>query len=506
MRLVRLLAVTSTLLACAFISAGGAAPSGSPRQALLIGNAAYPDGEAELTTPANDADRLSEALQKLGFQAEVAKNLGKKDMEGAIERFLQRLDSGSTAVLFFAGFGVQAGGKNYLIPVDAHIWSEDDVAAQGLALDDVLAKIAGRNVKTRIVLIDASRRNPFDTRFRSVPPGLAVPQPGAGTLGFYSAVGAVTNDPPAAKNSLFATEIVSKIGDSERHVAQALAAARDEIARQSKGQPAPLLQDGLEAPFWLDGNHKTSAAEAPKPPAKAPPKIPETKPPEPVKPPKLAEPVKPAVEAPKTPEPAKQPDPPKVTMHAAPSGAPTPPAPSAERKPVEVLAYSPAELALKSALDARIARNPSDEASISRRGQLLALHRDYSAALADFVRSTQINPDNVDSWNNRCWIRAIANDLAHALQDCNEALRRRPNYADALDSRGLVRFKQGDLNGAIDDYSEALRYNARHASSLYGRGLSRLKLGQSDKAGEDMTKAKSINPSIENDYRDYGLN
>ncbi|HEY8260102.1 MAG TPA: caspase family protein, partial [Methylosinus sp.] len=117
MRLARLLAVTSTLLvACGFVSLSGAAPSGSTRQALLIGNAAYPDGDAELTTPANDADKLSEALQRLGFQTEVQKNLGKKEMESAIERFLQRLDAGSTALLFFGGYGVQAGGKNYLIP------------------------------------------------------------------------------------------------------------------------------------------------------------------------------------------------------------------------------------------------------------------------------------------------------------------------------------------------------------------------------------------------------
>ncbi|WP_222575054.1 caspase family protein [Methylosinus sp. Sm6] len=488
--------ISTLLAACASFSAVGAAPSGSPRQALLIGNAAYPDGDAELSTPANDADKLSDTLQRLGFETEVEKNLGKKDLNNAIERFLQRLDAGSTAVLFFAGFGVQAGGKNYLIPIDAHIWSEDDAASQGVSLDGVLAKIAARGVKTRIVLVDASRRNPFDARFRSVPPGLAAPTSSAGTLGFYSAIGAIANDPsPSARNSLFVNEIVRQIGDAERNVAQALAAARDEIARQSKGQPAPLLDNGLEAPVWLDGNRRTSVAEAPKSLSKAALKTPE--------PAKNSEPVK-ALEPVKTPETPKiselrlTPDRPKL-------GPASPSAPIAEHKPLEVKAYLPSELELKTDLDARIARNPSDESSISRRGQLLALHRDYPAALADFERSTRLNPDNIDSWNNRCWIRAIVNDLPRALQDCNEALRRRPNFADALDSRGLVRFKQGDLNGAIEDYNEALKHNARHASSLYGRGLSRLRLGQADKADEDMAKARSINPTIESDYREYGL-
>ncbi|ATQ68200.1 MULTISPECIES: caspase family protein [Methylosinus] len=495
MRLVRLFAVTSTLLAaCAFFTAGGAAPSGSSLQALLIGNAAYPDGEAELTTPVNDAEKLSEALQRLGYQAEVVKNLGKKDMGDAIERFLQRLDSGSTAVLFFAGFGVQAGGKNYLIPVDAHIWSEDDVASQGVSLDDVLAKIAARNVKTRIVLVDAARRNPFDTRFRSVPPGLAAPRHSEGTLGFYSAVGAISNDPPAAKNSLFVTEIVRKIGEADRDAAQALGAARDEIALQAKGQPAPVLDNGLAARVWLDGKPH-AGAPATKPPETGP--APTSKPEPKLEPKPDTKPATSRVES--KPETKLEPKP-DTKVESKPEPKPVPTCRANEVKP-----YSSSELALKTDLDARIVRNPSDESSISRRGQLLALHRAYPAALADFERSTRLDPDNVESWNNRCWIRAIGNDLAHALQDCDEALRRRPSYADALDSRGLVHLKQGDLNGAVEDYTEALRANARHASSLYGRGLARRKLGQADKADEDLTKAKSINPSIAEDYREYCL-
>lgn len=491
MRLARLLAVTSTLLiACGFIAASGAAPSGSTRQALLIGNAAYPDGDAELTTPANDADKLSEALQRLGFQTEVQKNLGRKEMDGAIERFLQRLDAGSTALLFFGGYGVQAGGKNYLIPLDARIWTEEDVAREGVFVDGLLAKIAARKVETRILLVDASRRNPFERRFRSVSPGLAAPPSGAGTLAFYSAVGGVANDPPAAKNSLFVTEIIRQIGDPERDVGKALAGARDEMRRQAKSEPAPHLENGLTAPVWLDGAARApGVARAPEAPVKPPeaPKAPE----------------KPVAEKPAPAKPVAIAPPPAPTSLKPP--APPAHAPTAERRPVEIKEYSSSELTLKAELDARISRNPGDESSISRRGQLLALHRQYAAALADFERSTKLNPDNVESWNNRCWIRAIANELARALDDCNEALRRRPDFADALDSRGLVRLKQGDLAGAIEDYNEALKRNARHASSLYGRGLSRLRLGQADKADEDFAKARTINPSIENDFKDYGV-
>lgn len=475
MRLSRLLAVTSMLLAgCVFFSAGWAAPSAGPaRVALLVGNADYPDSDAELTTPVNDAEKLGETLTKLGFQIQLEKNVGKRAFETAIDRFVQRLEAGSTSLVFFAGMGMQAGGKNYLIPIDARIWTEEDVAREGVLVDDLLAKIAARKVETRIVIVDASRRNPFERRFRSVSPGLAAPAAGAGIVDLYSAVGALTNDPPAARNSLFVTELIRQIGDPERNVAQAFAAVRDEIIRQTKNQQVPRLDNGLAASYWLDGNRR--AAEEP---AKAAPKAPEP----------------PLVPVKQVPPPAKAPEP-------APAVVAPKPAPKFEAKE-----YSAAEQTAKADLDARIARDPGDEASISRRGQLLALHREYSAALADFDMSTRLNPDNVESWNNRCWIRAIANEVSRALEDCNEALRRRPKFTDALDSRGLVRLKQGDPKTAIEDYNEALKIDPRHASSLYGRGLARLRLGQADKAGEDMAKARTLNPAIESDYKDFGLN
>jgi tetratricopeptide (TPR) repeat protein len=497
MRLLRLFAAAA-LAASALAFSGGsgtvaAAPSNSARTALVIANGAYADGDAELTTPAGDADKLAEALKGLGFRTKVEKDLRKQPMEDSIETYLSHVEPGSVAVVFFAGYGVQAGGKNYLIPIDPRIWSEADLAKEAVSVEELQTKLARKDVKARILILEAARRNPFERRFRSVSAGLAPSAAAPGLIRFYSAVNAILPDAPGAKNSVFVAELAKAL-TSDRHATQAFEAARDEIARQTKTQP--FLTSGLTEPLWLDAARKTADSGASPPPPPPPP--PPSPPPPPEKP--KAEP-KPEPKVVVRPEPKPEPK----TEPKAPPAKVDPKAEAGPEAPPPVKPYTPSENARRAELDTRIARDPADETSLAERGLLLAQHRDYALALADFEASTRLNPGNVQSWNNRCWIRAILNQLPKALDDCSEALKRKPKFADALDSRGLVRLKLGDAEAAKADYSAALRINPMHASALYGRGKARLRLGDADGADDDMSRARNLNPSIEAEYREYGL-
>lgn len=500
MRLIRLLAAAALAVSAWALSGGSqslAAPSNSARTALLIANAAYADGDAELTTPVGDAEKLAEALKRLGFQTQIALNLRKKAMDDAIEGFLNRLEPGAVVVFFFAGYGIQAGGKNYLIPIDPRIWTEGDILREAVSVEDLQAKFAKRDVKARIVILEAARRNPFERRFRSVSSGLAPSPSLPGLIRFYSATNTILADAPGAKNSPLITELAPKL-TPDRHAAQAFELARDEISRQSKNPQAPYLTSGLAEPLWLDASQQQAAAPAAETPKSEPKPKPEP----------ASKPVEPAPKPVSTPKPAESAHLGSGSVSETPKPAEPKPGisqPETKPAPPPIKEYTTSEAARKAELDARIARDPGDEASISERGQLLALHRDYKAALADFDESTRLNPGNVQSWNNRCWVRAIANELSRAIDDCNEALKRRPKFADALDSRGLVRLKQGDAEAANADYSAALRINPAHASALYGRGLARLRLDDAGGAESDIAKARSINPAIELEFKDYGL-
>ena len=74
-----------------------------------------------------------------------------------------------------------------MIPVDAQIWTESDVRRDGFSLETVLGEINSRGAGVKIALIDASRRNPFERRFRSFSAGLAPVIAPNGTLVMYSA-------------------------------------------------------------------------------------------------------------------------------------------------------------------------------------------------------------------------------------------------------------------------------------------------------------------------------
>ena len=109
-------------LACALAAPRAHA---ADRVALLIGNNNY--ASTPLRNAANDARDLSEALKELGFKVIVRENASRKDMIEAIREFGQALDGASAALFFYAGHAMQFKDRNYLIPIDAAMGSEEDI-------------------------------------------------------------------------------------------------------------------------------------------------------------------------------------------------------------------------------------------------------------------------------------------------------------------------------------------------------------------------------------------
>src|ERR1700731_5199569 len=118
-----LLAVLVFSLAPLFPSAAVAAD----RFALVIGNSKYPDADAPLKEPINDARDVAAELKRDGFNVEVGENLTGDAMRRAFDRLYERVKPGSVALIFFSGFGVQSNRQSYMIPVYPQIWTEADV-------------------------------------------------------------------------------------------------------------------------------------------------------------------------------------------------------------------------------------------------------------------------------------------------------------------------------------------------------------------------------------------
>jgi hypothetical protein len=74
------------------------------------------------------------------------------------------LPESSYGFLFYAGHGVQSGGVNYLIPVDADIRSESYLRDRAVSVQAMLDEINQAGNELNIVALDACRDNPFSWR------------------------------------------------------------------------------------------------------------------------------------------------------------------------------------------------------------------------------------------------------------------------------------------------------------------------------------------------------
>jgi hypothetical protein len=464
------------------------------RYALVIGNAKYPDADTPLKEPVNDARDVADELKRDGFAVEVGENLTGDGMRRAFDRLYGKIKPGSVALVFFSGFGIQSARQSYMIPVDAQIWTESDVRRDGFSLETVLGEINTRGAGVKLALIDASRRNPFERRFRSFSAGLAPVIAPNGTLVMYSAALSSVVSDAGRDHSLFVQELLKEIRVPDLMAEETLNRTRVGVTRASRGEQVPWISSSLAEDFSFipgaGGSRPTAAAPVPPAPPAPPAVVADTPPAPPPAPPAPPPSPKPQVEAAIPPPP---PPPPPVKPDAGSS--------TDSGSAQSALADDPT---IKT-LTAKIASNPDDVNSLYRRGQVYASKGAYSLAIKDFDDTLRINPKDVEALNNRCWTRTVVGDLQGGLKDCNEALRLRPNFVDALDSRGLVNLKSGAVKNAIADFDAALKINPRLTSSLYGRGLAKQRNGSASEGALDIANAKAMDPNIVQEFASYGV-
>src|SRR5712672_3859546 len=248
-----------------------AADNRADRFALVIGNAKYPDAEAPLKEPINDAREVADELKRDGFSVEVGENLTGEAMRRAFDKLYARIKPGSVALIFFSGFGVQSGRQSYMIPVDAQIWTEPDVRRDGFSLESVLGEINGRGAGVKIALIDASRRNPFERRFRSFSAGLAPVIAPNGTLVMYSAALSSVISDNGTDHSLFVRELLKEIRTPDLMAEETLNRTRVGVTRASRSEQVPWISSSLAEDFSFIPGGTGPRPSAPGPVAALPP-------------------------------------------------------------------------------------------------------------------------------------------------------------------------------------------------------------------------------------------
>lgn len=214
------------------------------RLALVIGNGHYPDAGAPLTQSINDARALSSSLRKNGFDVDMVEDATKDDMVRAVNRLKSRIKHDSVVMLFFGGFGVQAGRESYMLPVDAVIWKESDVRRHGVSIEGVLEMMKEQGAKAKLVVVDASRRNPYERRFRSYSHGLAPISASDNALILTSASPGKVVDDGKGEHSVLVSEFLSNL-NAKGSAESVFNKTRLAISRASEGDQVPTVSSSL---------------------------------------------------------------------------------------------------------------------------------------------------------------------------------------------------------------------------------------------------------------------
>jgi hypothetical protein len=220
------------------------------RVALVIGNSAYKNAST-LSNTTNDSYSMEALFKSIGFDVVFSRtDLGVVDFKRTVREFLITAENADIAVVYYAGHGIEIGGTNYLIPVDAKLSRDYDVDDEAIALDRIIWALQPVR-RLRLILLDACRDNPFANKLRSAGRassrgGLAkIDEVGADTLVAYAAkAGSISYDGDGF-NSPYATALLRHLAAPGVDIRIALGRVRDTVIAMTGGRQEPFIYGSL---------------------------------------------------------------------------------------------------------------------------------------------------------------------------------------------------------------------------------------------------------------------
>ena len=240
------------------------------RVALVIGNARYAHAP-RLANPLNDAADIGAALSRLGFAVTKLENAGYAALRQGLLAFTRAASAAEVAVVFYAGHGIEVDQRNFLVPVDARLASDQDVEFEAVPLELVMHAVA-RASRFRLVILDACRENPFAASMqraggtRSIGRGLARVEPAAQTLVAYAAKGGTVASDGSGRNSPYSTALLRHLEEPGLEIVQMFRRVRDAVLAATGGRQEPFVYGSLSS----QGVYLTARAEPDPEPDSAP--------------------------------------------------------------------------------------------------------------------------------------------------------------------------------------------------------------------------------------------
>ena len=245
-------------LLAAGILLGSHAALAENRVALVIGQSNY-RAVVPLPNPANDAKAVSQMLTESGFEVLTAADLSQNELRAKVGDFAAKVAAkgpDTVALVFYAGHGLQIDGENFLVPVDIDPKRETDIPLQAVRLNDILNTLASVPSKTRILLLDSCRNNPFPDINKTAARGLAIVDAKTGAPGtfmsFSTSPGAEAEDGSGA-NSPYTTALLAAAKEPGLSIEDTFKRVRVAVNKATEGRQTPWDSSSLTDDFRFVG-------------------------------------------------------------------------------------------------------------------------------------------------------------------------------------------------------------------------------------------------------------
>ena len=217
------------------------------RLALVIGNSAY--SARPLKNPANDARDVAEFLRSVQFDVQELYDSDLAALRSAVYEFSQRLPNYDAALVYYSGHGIEFGGRNYFLPVNADIQAEDEIPRQAFDATEIAERMSKGNTKASILIIDACRNSPVFSKFRSATAGLKTMEAASGmVIAFSAAPGQVASD-GNGRNSTYTAALLRQMRTPGRKIEDVLKETRKAVTEESGGRQVPWYNSSLVGDF-----------------------------------------------------------------------------------------------------------------------------------------------------------------------------------------------------------------------------------------------------------------
>ncbi len=250
--------VVRHIVLAAGILLGSHAALAESRVALVIGQSNY-RAVVPLPNPANDAKAVSQMLTESGFEVLTAADLSQNELRAKVGDFAAKVaEKGpdTVALVFYAGHGLQIDGENFLVPVDIDPKRETDIPLQAVRLNDILNTLNSVPSKTRILLLDSCRNNPFPDINKTAARGLALVDAKTGAPGtfmsFSTSPGAVAEDGTGA-NSPYTAALLAAAKEPGLSIEDTFKRVRVAVNKATEGRQTPWDSSSLTDDFRLVG-------------------------------------------------------------------------------------------------------------------------------------------------------------------------------------------------------------------------------------------------------------